>query len=155
MIENVLKMMNAPTNRAMKAKTSRAVRKNPSPSFKAFDCSSATVADVTASTPSGSTDWISARSSLAATLSSPTTLIVSKTPSLPSTRCAVVVSKIASVAPARLSASPNERRPEIVNSPVALREEDLDLVADGQVVLLRGRRVDRDVVRARSVGCPG
>ena len=139
----------------MKAKTSSAVRKNPSPSFSALDCSSATVADVMASTPSGSTDWMSARSSLAGTPSSPTTLIVSNTPSLPRTFCAVVVSKIASVAPARLSASPNLRMPEIVNSPGALREQDLDLLADGEVVLVRGRGVDRDLVRGPSGARPG
>ena len=58
MIENVLKMMNAPTNSAMNAKTSSAVRKNPSASCNCFACSSATSDDLTASTPFGSTAWM-------------------------------------------------------------------------------------------------
>ena len=55
MIENVLKMMNAPTKSAMNANTRRAIRKKPNPSFSAFDCSSATDELVTAWTPLGNT----------------------------------------------------------------------------------------------------
>ena len=77
MIENVLKMMKEPTNRATKANTSNAVRKNPSPSWSAFDCSSATDVEVTASTRSGRTSAIEARSRVADTPSSATTLIAS------------------------------------------------------------------------------
>ena len=53
MIEKVLKMVNPPTNREMKAKTSRAVEKNDSAWLMALVCSSATVWPVTTSTPGG------------------------------------------------------------------------------------------------------
>ena len=43
MIEKVLKMVKPPTNRAMKAKTSRAVEKNDSAWLMVLVCSSATV----------------------------------------------------------------------------------------------------------------
>jgi hypothetical protein len=47
---------------------------------------------------------------------SATTSIWSNSPTLSSTFCAVATSNAASVAPARLSASPNPRMPVIVNS---------------------------------------
>ena len=102
MIENVLKMMNAPTNSAMNAKTSRAVRKKPSASWTCFACSSATSDDFTASTPFGSTDWMLDCSSGTEAPSSATTSIWSNSPSLSSTFCAVAVSNAASVAPAEV-----------------------------------------------------
>ena len=77
MIENVLKMMNDPTKSATNANTSNAVRKKPSPSWRASDCSSATDVEVTASTRSGRTCAIEARSCVAETPSSATTLIAS------------------------------------------------------------------------------
>ena len=52
-IEKVLKMVNAPTNREMKAKTSSAVEKNDSAWLMALVCSLATVWPVTTSTPGG------------------------------------------------------------------------------------------------------
>ena len=116
MIENVLKMMKAPTNSAMKAKTSSAVRKNPRASFNCLDCSSATAALVTDSTPFGSTSASRCWSWTAVTSGSATTSISSNIPVLPRTSCAVGVSNMASVAPARLSASPKPAIPEIVNS---------------------------------------
>ncbi len=116
MIENVLKMMNAPTNSAMNANTSSAVRKNRRASFSAFEFSSATVVLVTASTPLGSASWIRARSSVSDTPESATTSISSTTPSLPKTCWAVGVSNSASVAPPRLSAVPNPAIPTIRNS---------------------------------------
>ena len=147
MIENVLKMMNEPTNSATNAKTSSAVLKKPSPSCNACVASSATVVDVTASAPSGRTASTEARSSEAATPSSPTTLIASNTPCLSSTRWAVSVSKTASVAPARLSASPNPAMPTIVNSPGGPWNRMRDAVADRQVGVARGGGVDHDLVR--------
>ncbi len=116
MIENVLKMMNAPTKSAMKANTRRAIRKNPSPCFSAFDCSSATDELVTACTPLGSTCSMLVRSVAGSTPSAALTEIESKTPTLSSTFCAVGVSNSARVAPARLSASPNPAMPEMVNA---------------------------------------
>ena len=116
MIENVLKMMNAPTNSAMNAKTSSAVRKNPNASCNCFACSSATSDDLTASMPFGSSAWMLVRRSGTDVPSSATTSIWSNSPTLSSTFCAVATSNAASVAPARLSASPNPRMPVIVNS---------------------------------------
>ena len=53
MIEKVLKMMNAPTNKAMNANTSNAVRKNPRASCNCFACSLTTSDALTASMPFG------------------------------------------------------------------------------------------------------
>ena len=122
MIEKVLKMMNAPTNSAMKANTRSAIRKNPRPSFS---CLGLLVGDRGA----GDAPRRLRREHLldgraaaarASTPSSPTTEIESKTPSLSSTLWAVGVSNSARVAPARLSASPNPAIPEIVKSSGAL-----------------------------------
>ena len=120
MIENVLKMMNAPTNSAMAANTSRAIRKNPRPSFSCSDCSSATEVAVSASVFGGSSCWIVSRSCAGSMPSSPSTEMESNTPSLLRTRWAVAVSNSARVAPPRLSASPNPAMPEIVNSSGAM-----------------------------------
>ncbi len=100
----------------MNAKTSSAVRKNPSASCNCFACSSATSDDLTASMPFGSADWMLDRRSGTDVPSSATTSIWSNSPTLSSTSCAVAVSNAASVAPARLSASPKPSVPEIVNS---------------------------------------
>ena len=115
MIENVLKMMNVPTNSAIPAKTSSAVRMKPSPSLTWLAASSAACVAVTASTPCGRTDCTRVRRTEAETPSSATTSMVSNWPSAPSTRCAVAVSNATSVAPPRLSALPNPSRPVIVN----------------------------------------
>ena len=114
MMENVLKMMKAPTNSAMNANASNAVRKNPSPSWSAFDCSSDTVALVTASTPFGRADVTCTRNAEGSTPSFATTSISSNTPGLPRKSCAVFRSNRASVAPPRLSAVPKPVMPEIV-----------------------------------------
>ncbi len=53
-MENVLKMVNPPTNSEMKANTKRAVEKKPSAWLMSLDCSLATVCPVTTSTPFGS-----------------------------------------------------------------------------------------------------
>ncbi len=55
MMEKVLKMVNPPTNREMKAKTSSAVEKNESAWLMLLVCSLATVCPVTTSTPRGRT----------------------------------------------------------------------------------------------------
>ena len=117
MIENVLKIWKDPTNSAMNANTSSAIRKKPSPSFSCSDCSSATEVLVTASTLGG--QHLLDRGSRAARgrrPRRPSTEIESNSPSLSSTRCAVGNVNDASVAPPRLSASPKPTIPEIVNS---------------------------------------
>ena len=53
MMEKVLKMVNPPTNREMKAKTRRAVEKNESAWLTELVCSFTTVCPVTTSTPGG------------------------------------------------------------------------------------------------------
>ena len=118
-IENVLTMMKAPTNREMTAKTSRAVLKMSMKPLTWSAPSSASWSPVTASQPSGSTPSQAAgsasstrvRSSKADTPSTACMSIVSYWPTLPSTRWAVMVSKAARVAPARLSASPKPAMP--------------------------------------------
>ena len=55
MIENVLKMVNPPTNNEMNAKTSSAVEKNESAWFTELVFSFTTVCPVTTSTPRGRT----------------------------------------------------------------------------------------------------
>ncbi len=106
MIENVLKMMNAPTNRATNANTRNAVRRNPRPVATWSWVSEITVAAVTASTSSGSTCEISRWSCTPETPGSATTEIVSNWPSRPNTCCAVGRSNSAQVAPNRLPPSP-------------------------------------------------
>ena len=139
MIENVLKMMNAPTNSAMNAKTRRAVLKNPSPSLSASVFSSATALAVTASTPSGSTCSIR--------------------------RDAILRDHVDRIEDAHLAegllrgrqVEHREGRPgevvglaesddradrELLRRPL---EEDLDRLPDPQVVALGGARVDGDL----------
>ncbi|GIV00261.1 MAG: hypothetical protein KatS3mg014_1876 [Actinomycetota bacterium] len=116
-MEKVLAITNEPTKREIPAKTRSAVRKNPSASLNASAFSSATEALVTASSPFGNTAWIRSRSSSAGTPSAASTLMASYTPTLSKRSCAVRRSKKASVAPARLSASPKPAIPTISNSP--------------------------------------
>ena len=116
MMANVLKMMNAPTNRETKAKTRNAVRRKPSPVLIWSCASDTTVACVTASTPLGSTSEIERWSATPDTPGSATTEIVSSFPCLPSTSWAVGRSNIAHVAPNRLSDSPKPARPTTSNS---------------------------------------
>ena len=123
MMENVLKMMKAPTNSAMNANASSAVRKNPSPSCSALDCSSDTVALVTASTPFGRAAATRTRRAEGSTPSFATTSISSNTPALSRKSCAVGRSNSASVAPPRLSTEPNPVMPEIVKDRMPLGPE--------------------------------
>ena len=114
-IENVFQMISAPTSSEIAAKPSRPVVKKLSPSATAALDSATTSADVTASSPPGRTAAMRSRSSSGEVPGSPATAISSNTPALPSTCCAVARSKVAMVAPARLSASPNPAIPDTVN----------------------------------------
>ncbi len=145
MIENVLKMMNAPTNSAMNANTSSAVRKNPSASCNCFACSSATSDDLTASTPFGSADWMLDRRSGTdvAVVGDDVDLV-----ELP-----VLVEHLLR---GRRVERGERRTRQVVGLAEAQRagdrellrrslEQDRDRVADGEVVLLGRRRVDGDL----------
>ena len=77
MIENVLKMVNPPTNSEMKANTSRAVEKKESAWLMSFDCSAATVWPVTTSTPEGSVRAIPRRTLALSTPGAASTSMVS------------------------------------------------------------------------------
>ena len=152
MIENVLKMMNAPDEQRDRTRRPAGTSgRSPSPSFNCSDCSSATVGLVSASVFGGRTCWIWARSCPGATPSSPTTEMESNTPSLSRTRWAVGVSNRASVAPPRLSASPNPAMPLIVNSSGAIAlEQDRDRRSRRRGRSLRACRRRRRRPRVRS-----
>jgi hypothetical protein len=114
----VFQMTNDPTRSDTAANASRTLVKMPRPSRTALDDSSDTWAEVTASTPEGTAAAMRCRRSSVRTPSAARTSTWSTRPCLPSTRCAVRPSKVASVAPARLSASPNPTTPTTVNVPV-------------------------------------
>jgi hypothetical protein len=99
-IENVLKMMKAPTNSAIVAKTSRKVLKKPSPCLTSLDCSLASACPVMAWVLAGSTAATRLRRSVSLTPLSAATVISVNLPSRLSTRWAVGVSKKISVSPA-------------------------------------------------------
>ena len=115
MIENVLKMVNAPTNREMNAKTSSAVEKKDSAWSTEFVLSFTTVWPVTTCTPGGTT---LAMACWTADLSAPgavTTLMSSSWPGSWAMACAVGSVNAARVAPARLFAVPKSAMPVMVN----------------------------------------
>ena len=114
-IENVLKIVNAPTNREINANTSSAVERKESASLTALESSLATVWPLTTCTPGGSTLAIARCSRTLSTPGLASTLIVSKYPRELNRSCAVGRSKPARVAPARLSSLPKVTIPEIVN----------------------------------------
>ena len=148
-IENVLKIVNPPTNSEMNAKTSSAVEKNDSALLMALDCSFATVWPVTTCTPAAAPwRWRSA----AAALLTPGLgkhVDVVDCPDLAEELCAVGRSKPAIVAPARLSAVPNVTMPVIVNVCGGPVEQDADVVARRRSGTSSPCRVDHDVVGGR------
>ena len=107
MIENVLKMVNPPTNRAMNAKTSSAVEKNDSAWLIELVFSFTTVCPVTTSTPRGRTPAMARWTAALLAPGAVTTLMLSRWPASWRTSCAVGSVNAARVAPARLSADPN------------------------------------------------
>ena len=115
MIENVLKMVNPPTNREMNAKTSRAVEKNDSAWSTELVCSFTTVCPVTTSHPGRQDPGDGPLDRGLAGARAGTTLMVSSWPGSRTTACAVGSVNAARVAPARLLAVPNWAMPEMVN----------------------------------------
>jgi hypothetical protein len=114
MIENVLKMVKAPTNSEMNAKTSSAVEKKPSAWLTELVLSVTTVCPVTTSTPGGRT---LAMACWTAGLSAPgavTTLMSSSLPVSWAMAWAVGRVNAARVAPARLFAVPKSAMPLMV-----------------------------------------
>ena len=115
MIENVLKMVNAPTNKEIKAKTSSAVEKNDSDWLTELVFSFATVCPVTTSTPAGRTLAMARWTAGLLAPGAVTTLMSSSRPASWRTACAVGSVNAARVAPARLFAVPNWAMPVMVN----------------------------------------
>ena len=139
-------MVNAPTNSAMNAKTSSAVEKKPSAWLIESVLSLTTVCPVTTSTPGGRT---AAMARCTAALLAPgavTTLMSSSLPVSWAMACAVGSVNAASVAPARLFAVPNWAMPVMVKVRGGPGGQDADLLADGEVVLLRRPGVHHHVV---------
>ena len=115
MIENVLKMVNPPTNREMNAKTRRAVEKNESAWLTELVCSFTTVWPVTTSTPGGRALAMSRWTAGLLAPGAATTLMSSRCPTSWRTACAVGSVNAARDAPARLFADPNWAMPVMVN----------------------------------------
>jgi hypothetical protein len=111
----VFQMTKDPTSSETPANTSSTVVKMPIESRTAALPSSATWRPVSTSTFSGRTPAMRSRSSGTATPLAAFTSTSSTSPTLSSTRCAVGRSKPASVAPSRLSVSPNPMVPTRVN----------------------------------------
>ena len=124
-IVKVFQMMKPPTNNAMPAKIVSRMLTILRSASTAFAFSSDTVAPVTASAPSGTTVDRLSTSSAWLTPSSAPTSIVSKTPGVPSTFCAVSMSKYADVLPPRSLSSPKPTVPTTVNSSVGPRNRTL------------------------------
>ena len=99
-MENVLKMMKAPTKSAMSANVSRKVLKKPSPCLTSLACSAAALLPVMASACGGITLAMRLRSSRSPTPLSEATVISLNLPVRFSTRWAVGVSKKTLVSPA-------------------------------------------------------
>ena len=149
MIVNVLKMMNAPTNRAMNANTSKATRKKPRLSCRAFDCSSATVVAVTASTPLGSTSAIRPRRSADDTRRRPVPRSDRRCPTRSRTCCAVDVWKSVERGARQVVGGAESGDAADRERPRRPLEQDPDQLPDPKVVL-RGRAgVHHDLVRPR------
>ena len=114
MIENVLKMMNAPTNSEMPANASSAVRRNPSSSRMSLDCCSACSEPVRTLMPRGTTARTSRLSAAGSVPGLPATRISSNSPAFPVTRWASGSVISATAAP------PNESTPAICASPTSV-----------------------------------
>ena len=111
----VFQMTKEPTSTEMPANTSSTVVKTPMASRTAAEPSAATWSPVSAWMSSGRIAAIRSRSSPALTPGSACTSTSSTRPTLSKTRCAVVRSKPAMVAPRRLSVSPKPMMPTRVN----------------------------------------
>jgi hypothetical protein len=115
MIENVLKMVNPPTNSEMNAKTSSAVEKKDSAWSIELVLSFTTVCPVTTCTPGGKTLAMACWTSDLSAPGAAATLMVSSLPVSWAMACAVGSVNAARVAPARLFAVPNSAMPAMVN----------------------------------------
>ena len=116
-IENVLTMMNEPTNRAMIAKISRNVVKKPRPCSIWFCCSLISLSPVITWTPRSIDRRLDLTDQLlpGSTPGFAATAMPSSWPGVPLTRCASASVNSATVAPAGRSASPNFATPTILN----------------------------------------
>ncbi len=99
--------------------------RNPSAWLTALALSSATCLLLTTSTPPGTNGTMRSRSSTVETPAAALASMLSNRPTLLNKRWAVASSKMARVAPARLSASPNPVIPTTVNSSVGPRNRIL------------------------------
>ena len=115
-IENVLKIRNAPTNTEIPAKTSRNVVRKPKPSLMSADCWAASSAPVFASASCGRTALIRVESSSGETPLDASTSMLSSSPTFPVIRCASGRVKSAKLAPPRGIPEPNRPIPDSVYS---------------------------------------
>ena len=115
MIENVLLMMNAPTNTATKAKISMIVPKPAKSAASAAWFWSTSAAPVMTSTLLPTAAWTAAATSVCETPASAVTAIASASPGDASNSLAAASVNSTAVAPAGESAVPNVAMPAIVN----------------------------------------
>ena len=139
-IENVLKIRNAPTSTAMNANASRPVVRNESPSRMSSPSSSASCAAVRTCAVGGSSEATLRCSSVCETPSRPATNAKSTLPRLSNSVCAVGRSKTTKVAPPSPADWPMVARPTSLNARFGAAGGDRHLVAELEVLLVGGRR---------------
>ena len=155
-IVKVFQMMNEPTNSAMPAKIPKRMPTIWKFSFVASAFSLATAAPVTASVPCGITcGQPVGELGLAHALLGADVDAGRRSPGVPSTCCAVAVSKYADVVPPRsLIPSPYPTVPTTVNSCVGPWNRTLIVEPSAMSWLLGAGGVDGDLVRPLVGACP-
>ena len=153
-IENVLKIRNAPTRTAMNANASRPVVRKESPSRMSSPSLSASCAAVRTCAVGGSSDAISRLRSVCETPARPATNAKSTLPRLSNSVCAVGEVEDDERRPAEPGRLADGGEADELEGALRRRRGDRDLVAELEVLLVGRRGVERDLVVARSARGP-
>ena len=146
-IENVLKIRNAPTSTAMNANASRPVVRNDRPSRMSSPAASASCAAVRTCAVGGRIEAMLRCSCVSETPDFAATNAKSTSLRLSNSACAVGRSNTTTVAPPSPDADPSVASPDELELLLRAAGRDRHRVADLEALLVRGRRVERDLAR--------
>ena len=153
-IENVLKIRNAPTRTAMNAKASRPVVRKERPSRMSSPSSSASCAAVRTCAVGGSSEATLRCSSACVTPSRPATYAKSTLPGLPNSALGGREIEDDEGGPAEPGRLADRGEADELERPLRRGRGDRHLVAELEVLLVGGGRVERDLALAAAAAGP-